>query len=288
MAAPPDKPTDEPTLFAETSAAATSDAFQPSLSQGLLGMGLLLGASGLSGSLPKLIASASRGGPADALSSVALDLFVVLYSAYKLKLSFDKVDYDALPGRELRNSWAAEAATFALSDQVPTRSSDGFEVATFAGGCFWGTELNFQRVSGVVATCVGYTQGSVKEPKYDAVCSGSTGHAEGIQMIYDPKVVSYERLLETLISTLNPTLINRVGNDRGTQYRHGIYPHTTEQAAIAEQYLKRLQQKYDRPVVTELRDATVFWPAEEYHQQYLERKGQSAEKECDQKVRCYG
>mgnify|MGYP001336126849 FL=1 len=113
MAAPPDKPTDEPTLFAETSAAATSDAFQPSLSQGLLGMGLLLGASGLSGSLPKLIASASRGGPADALSSVALDLFVVLYSAYKLKLSFDKVDYDALPGRELRNSWAAEAATFA-------------------------------------------------------------------------------------------------------------------------------------------------------------------------------
>merc|ERR1712070_917316 len=110
----------------------------------------------------------------------------------------------------------------------------------------------------------------------------------GIQLIYDPKVVSYERLLETLISTLDPTLINRVGNDRGTQYRHGIYPHTTEQAAIAEQYLTRLQQKYDRPVVTELRDATVFWPAEEYHQQYLERKGQSAEKECDQKVRCYG
>jgi len=96
-------------------------------------------------------------------------------------------------------------------------------------GCFWGTELHFQRVPGVIATCVGYTQGNVEKPTYNEVCSGSTGHTEGIQVIFDPKECKYTTLCETLLKTVDATLLNQVGNDRGTQYRHGIYPHTDEQ-----------------------------------------------------------
>lgn len=171
-----------------------------------------------------------------------------------------------------------------------------YEVATFAGGCFWGTELHFQRLPGVIATCVGYTQGRTEKPSYGQVCSGTTGHTEGLQLLYDPAAVSYGELCDKLLSTVDSTAWNRVGNDIGTQYRHGIYPHTEAQAEAAAAALDREQALKDaipgaagmRKVVTELKSATVFWPAEKYHQRYLQKGGQSAAKGATVEVRCYG
>jgi peptide-methionine (S)-S-oxide reductase len=178
--------------------------------------------------------------------------------------------YDRLKGEEV-NSFAREAAAWALAGEVPVRSKDGvWEVATFAGGCFWGTELHFQRLPGVVATCVGYTQGEIDKPSYGQVCSGLSGHTEGLQLTYDPAVVSYAALCDKLLSTVDATARNRVGNDRGTQYRHGIYPHTAEQRRVAEQRVAAEQTRLSKPVVTEVVDAEVFWPAEPRHQRYLE------------------
>lgn len=131
-------------------------------------------------------------------------------------------DYKKLNG--LPHSFALEAGEHALAGRVPAASKDGWAIATFAGGCFWGTELHYMRMPGVVATCVGYTQGQLEQPSYSEVCSGSTGHTEACQVVYDPKVCSYESLCEKLFVTIDPTARNRVGNDVGTQYRHGIYP----------------------------------------------------------------
>eukprot|EP00746_Dinoflagellata_sp_MGD_P118176 gnl/MRDRNA2_/MRDRNA2_54249_c0_seq2.p1 gnl/MRDRNA2_/MRDRNA2_54249_c0~~gnl/MRDRNA2_/MRDRNA2_54249_c0_seq2.p1 ORF type:complete len:390 (+),score=48.65 gnl/MRDRNA2_/MRDRNA2_54249_c0_seq2:77-1246(+) len=218
--------------------------------------------------------------------------FVFFFSAYNL-LEFTgikKADYYGdLEGFEV-NSLSSQAAEWALADIVPKSSKDGkFEVATFAGGCFWGTELHFQRIPGVIATCVGYTQGRTTKPSYGQVCSGTTGHTEGIQMIYDPEVVSYDALCEKLLSTIDSALPNQVGNDRGTQYRHGIYPHTEAQAAAAYAAIEREQVVQGvRKVVTEVKPAAVFWPAEKYHQRYLQKGGQSAKKNETKRVRCYG
>ena len=140
----------------------------------------------------------------------------------------------------------------------------------------------------MVATCVGYTQGPLAEPTYEQVCSGSTGHTEGLQLYFDPAVVTYELLVEKLLATVDPTALNRVGNDRGTQYRHGIYPHSEAQRAAAARVFEATQATLSQPIVTELKDATVFWPAEGYHQRYLQKGGQSAEKNAPEKVRCYG
>ena len=151
---------------------------------------------------------------------------------------------------------------------MPTRSSDGrYEVATFAGGCFWGTELHFQRIPGVIATCVGYTQGGLERPSYEQVCSGTTGHTEGLQLCFDPAVVSYEALCDKLLAVLGPdvTALNRVGNDRGTQYRHGIYPNSEAQTAAAARAIARCQAGLSAEIVTEVKPAAVFWPAEGYH-----------------------
>lgn len=162
------------------------------------------------------------------------------------------------------------------------------EVATFAGGCFWGTELQYMRMRGVVATCVGYTQGTLEQPTYSEVCSGTTGHTEACQIVYDPKRCPYELLCAKLFETIDPTVLNRVGNDVGTQYRHGIYPHTTEQLASARAVVAREQKSRTKPIVTEVKEAAIFWPAEEYHQQYLKKGGQSASKGETERVRCYG
>ncbi len=203
------------------------------------------------------------------------------------------------------NSLARDAGAWALAGTVPTRTSDGkYEVATFAGGCFWGTELHFQRMPGVVATCVGYTQGAVQQPNYQQVCSGSSGHTEGIQLAFDPDVCrcvgkvtghtlpiyfppklpaavkerpaqrraaramhpytnthsytytrSYEQLCEKLLSTVDPTLLNGVGNDRGTQYRHGVLPssHACTHAKQASKKKKtggRMERRARKPTHT--------------------------------------
>ena len=127
-----------------------------------------------------------------------------------------RINYEGLRG--LPASLGHDAGAWALAGEVPVESNDGkYLVATFAGGCFWGTELHFQRLTGVIATCVGYTQGDESKPTYAEVCTGSTGHTEGLQLIYDPAEITYESLVEKLFETVDPTLRNRVGNDRGTQ-----------------------------------------------------------------------
>lgn len=182
---------------------------------------------------------------------------------------------------------AGKALTFEveLLDVVP-RSS--LELATFGGGCFWGLELAYQRLPGVLSTSVGYANGSKDDPTYREVCSGTTGHAEVVQVTYDPRVVKYENLLRLFWDRVDPTTLNRQGNDVGTQYRTGIYVHTPEQREAALLSLKEEQGKHKKPIVTEVEHISCYYPAEEYHQQYLEKGGQSAAKQCTDPIRCYG
>lgn len=205
----------------------------------------------------------------------------------------DPIDYSELRG--LPKSFGREAGEYAVKGEVPSKSKDGWAVATFGGGCFWGTELHFQRCPGVIATCVGYTQGKLEKPTYREVCGGRTGHTEATMVVYDPKQVTYSELVETLLKTIDPTLKDQVGNDFGSQYRHGAYCHTEQQLEEAKAILAREQGKLPkgRMIHTEAKKATVFWPAEEMHQQYLQKGGrfgspQSTSKGCADKVRCYG
>lgn len=213
-------------------------------------------------------------------------------------LEDSRIDYSTLKGRP--RSLGFEAGGWALKGEVPVKSEDGYEVATFAGGCFWGTELHFQRLPGVVATCVGYTQGKPSgyggvQPTYKEVCSGRTAHTEAVLVLFKPSEVSFAALCEKLMSTIDPTLLNQVGRDYGTQYRHGIYPHSPEQMEAARACVARVQAALPpgKRCHTEVVEAQVFWPAEEMHQQYLQKGGrlgspQSASKGCTDSVRCYG
>lgn len=160
--------------------------------------------------------------------------------------------------------------------------------ATVAGGCFWGLELAYQRVPGVLKTQVGYTSGQKSNPSYREVCTGTTGHAEAVEVTYNPNVISYEEILLILWDRIDPTTLNRQGNDMGTQYRSGIYYHNEEQKTIALRSLEEEQKKHIAPIVTEVVEASTFYSAETYHQQYLEKKGQSAEKGDITPIRCYG
>lgn len=160
--------------------------------------------------------------------------------------------------------------------------------ATFAAGCFWGLELAFQRVEGVAFTAVGYTHGQIDNPSYEEVCEGTTGHAESVTMLFNPEEVSFEELLNIFWSRHDPTQLNGQGNDIGTQYRGGVYYHTDEQKLTAEQSMISLQNKIGKPLATELLPACKFWMSEEYHQQYLEKGGQSGKKTAVEKIRCYG
>ncbi len=163
-----------------------------------------------------------------------------------------------------------------------------FEIAVFAGGCFWGLELAYQRMKGVVATKPGYTSGRVHSPSYEAVCSGTTGHTEAVMVIFDRDVVSYRALCELLVERLGDNVykLNQVGNDMGTQYRHGIYPVSPEQRGVAEEVLGEIPNAGE--VKTEIVDATEFFDGEEYHMQYLQKGGQSAKKSASETIRCYG
>lgn len=146
--------------------------------------------------------------------------------------------------------------------------------ATFAAGCFWGVEHTFRQVVGVQSTTVGYTGGTMDNPGYHDVCTGDTGHAEAVEVIYDPAKVSYEQLLDIFWNCHNPTTLNRQGPDIGTQYRSAIFYHTPEQGAAARNSKERYQQsgRYKKPIVTEITPAAVFYRAEEYHQQYVEKR----------------
>jgi peptide-methionine (S)-S-oxide reductase len=147
------------------------------------------------------------------------------------------------------------------------------QVATLAGGCFWCLEAVFEQVAGVEQVVSGYTGGTVADPGYEAVCGGSTGHAEAVQLAFDAREISFARLLEIFFSIHNPTTPNRQGNDVGSQYRSAIFYHSEEQRKTAEDMIAGLNEKHlwPDPVVTELREASTFYPAEEYHQHYFAR-----------------
>jgi peptide-methionine (S)-S-oxide reductase len=149
------------------------------------------------------------------------------------------------------------------------------EKATFAAGCFWGVEAAFRRVPGVLDAAVGYTGGATPNPTYEDVCTDGTGHAEAVEVEFDPARVTYEKLLDVFWENHDPTQKNRQGPDVGTQYRSGIFFHSPEQQSAAEASKARLEAsgRLKRPIATEIAPASTFWRAEDYHQRYLEKRG---------------
>ncbi|MCP4379385.1 MAG: peptide-methionine (S)-S-oxide reductase MsrA [bacterium] len=150
--------------------------------------------------------------------------------------------------------------------------------AVFAAGCFWGVEAVFRKVEGVVDATVGYTGGTAVDPTYKQVCTGRTGHAEAVRVVFDPSVVSYEQLLDVFWTCHNPTTLNRQGPDMGTQYRSAIFFSDSQQRKASETSRQKMQNssKFSNDIVTEITEAGIFYPAEEYHQRYLEKNGAAA------------
>ena len=149
------------------------------------------------------------------------------------------------------------------------------ETATFAAGCFWGVEIEFRNTLGVTDAQVGYIGGQTENPSYQEVCSGNTGHAEAVEVTFDPSEISYGELVDTFWGLHDPTQANRQGWDVGTQYRSAIFTHSPEQAEAAAESKARAQARFSKPIATEVVPATTFWPAEDYHQQYLVKNGRA-------------
>ncbi|MBI4150575.1 peptide-methionine (S)-S-oxide reductase MsrA [Candidatus Woesearchaeota archaeon] len=147
------------------------------------------------------------------------------------------------------------------------------QLATFAAGCFWGVQALFDAIPGVLSTRVGYTGGLTKNPTYEDVCSDATGHAEALEITFDPDKVSYEQLLKIFWENHDPTQMNRQGPDEGTQYRSAIFYHSDAQKSIAEKSKEQLQSRASKTIVTQIVKASTFYPAEDYHQKYLEKRG---------------
>jgi peptide-methionine (S)-S-oxide reductase len=179
----------------------------------------------------------------------------------------------ALPGR--RETMPVPAAHHVNRRPLTPPFPEGLEVADFGLGCFWGAERKFWTLPGVHTTAVGYQGGLTPNPTYEEVCSGATGHAEVVRVVFDPKAVSYETLLKTFWESHDPTQGMRQGNDVGTQYRSAIYVHSPEQRRLAEQSRDAYQRELTRagfgPITTEIREAPPFYYAEGYHQQYLSK-----------------
>lgn len=159
------------------------------------------------------------------------------------------------------------------NDTSPT--SPKTEMATFGTGCFWCTEAIFQELQGVLSVTSGYMGGSVPNPGYEEVCTGTTGHAECLQLVFDPAIIPFDQLLEVFWESHDPTTLNRQGNDIGTQYRSVIFYHNEEQRQKAEHYKTELDKQgaYPNPIVSEITPATTFYPAEDYHQNYYNDHG---------------
>ena len=148
-----------------------------------------------------------------------------------------------------------------------------YEKATFAAGCFWQVEVDFRNTDGVKDAIVGYTGGTKQNPSYEEVCTGATGHADAVEVTFDPEEVSYSDLLDVFWNLHDPTQMNRQGPDVGTQYRTAIFFHTPEQEREATASREREQANHRKPIVTEILPAGEFYPAEDYHQRYLEKRG---------------
>ncbi len=179
----------------------------------------------------------------------------------------------------LRYCINSAALSFAPEEKVMgNEETKPLATAMFAAGCFWGVEAAFRQVEGVVRTSVGYTGGHAENPTYRQVCGGGTGHAETVRVVYDPRLVSYDKLLEVFWQSHDPTQVNRQGPDVGSQYRSAVFTMNDEQREAAEKSKRELEasDKYRRPVVTEIVTASTFWRAEKYHQQYLEKSGAAA------------
>lgn len=171
------------------------------------------------------------------------------------------------------NPQAAPQSKEAKGKNQAMNNTQNREVATLAGGCFWCLEAVFNELKGVEKVVSGYAGGHVKNPTYEQVCTGTTGHAEVVQITFDPQVISYVDLLNVFFTIHDPTTLNRQGADVGTQYRSAIFYHSPEQKAVAEKIMAELNTAkiWDEPIVTEIKPLTAFYPAEEYHQQYYER-----------------
>ncbi|MCC9603953.1 peptide-methionine (S)-S-oxide reductase MsrA [Stieleria sp. JC731] len=178
----------------------------------------------------------------------------------------------AFTGCKLSAEPPATGATTLTSEEAKPAAEKEL-VATFAGGCFWCTEAVFERMEGVGDVISGYIGGSVPNPTYEQVCSKTTGHAEAIEIRYDPSKVTYEELLEVFFKTHDPTTLNQQGADKGPQYRSSVFYHDEEQRKEAEAYIKKLDKsgEYDREIVTLLEKATTFYPAEDYHQDFFRK-----------------
>ena len=150
------------------------------------------------------------------------------------------------------------------------------EKATFGAGCFWGVEETFRNSEGVLSTAVGYAGGTKDNPTYEDVCTDKTGHAEVVEVEFDPSQTSYDQLLNIFWSNHNPTTLNRQGPDVGMQYRSVIFYHSPEQERTARESKQHWQERFNRPIVTEIAPAGSFYPAEDYHQRYLEKRGLNA------------
>ena len=157
-----------------------------------------------------------------------------------------------------------------FKEPIKIKTQEGMEIATFAGGCFWCTEALFLEVKGVEKVVSGYIGGTVKNPSYREISTGTTGHAEAIQITFNPKEVAFEDLLEMFFGTHDPTTLNRQGADVGTQYRSEVFYHSQEQKDKVEKYIELLKKEklYSNPIVTKVSSATIFYPAEDYHQNY--------------------
>lgn len=158
---------------------------------------------------------------------------------------------------------------------VPQHSAGNIDTATFGAGCFWCVEAVFQRLNGVISVKSGYSGGTVKNPSYKEVCNGTTGHAEVAEIVYDKTKISFDELLEVFWKTHDPTTLNSQGNDFGTQYRSAVFYHNEDQKVLAEKYKKELNEEhaYPNPIVTEIVPFSVFYSAEDYHQNYYNQNG---------------
>jgi peptide-methionine (S)-S-oxide reductase len=173
------------------------------------------------------------------------------------------------------SSAIASGTTNAPAPKAPAPNAPVLDTATFATGCFWCTEAKFKELKGVVSVTSGFTGGYTPNPSYRQVCTGTTGHAEACNIVFDPKQISFDELLQAFFTAHDPTQLNRQGNDVGTQYRSAIFYHDQAQKAKAEYYIKKINEEkaYPKPVVTQLAPFTVFYKAEDYHQDYFSRNG---------------